>query len=197
MICGAEYSNMPEETKTERKPYVAIFGDNKSQRVTKTVWSLLSGYELKLASVDTVAELENIVSDAVLIIVVIQGVNDENIALARRFSHEPQVVADIVALAGDIDKKERIGILANGFDAVYNADFMDYPDFKYVLLNRVEKGFISLENRIQQEEYRRFKAALAASPDAFIVFDQNNKIFFVSEHYQKAYPRSGLRLVRG
>jgi signal transduction histidine kinase len=47
---------------------------------------------------------------------------------------------------------------------------------------------IRLNNRAQHQEYKRFRAALAASPDAFIVFDQNKKVVFVSEHYKRVYP---------
>lgn len=188
---------MHEDSKAERRPYVAIYGDNEKQEATKAVWSLLSSHELKLASVNSITQLEELAPDAVLIIIRTQGVNDKNNDLAQRFLRDPRVVADIVALSNEPDVEERIKILAWGFDAIFNMDFLDYPDFKNVLLNRVEKGFISLENRIQQEEYRRFKAALSASPDAFIVFDQNNRLFFVSEHYQKAYPLAGRRLVRG
>lgn len=188
---------MPDQAKAERKPYVAIYGDSKDQAITKGIWSLLSGYELKLASIDTLEDLERVAPDSVLIIIRTQDVNDENVSLARKISSEPRVVADIVALTEDARAADRVRILASGFDSIFKLEFLDYPEFKQVLLNRVEKGFISLENRLQQEEYHRFKAALAGSPDAFIVFDQNNKIFFVSEHYQNAYPHSGPRMVRG
>ncbi len=187
---------MPQ-VKAERKPYVAIFGDDHSQRLTKTVWTLLSGRDLKLANVKDTNELDEISSDAVIILVKLCGAADKNLNLARHISQNPRVVANIIAVTEDSGPEERMKILAAGYDAIFNFAFMDYPDFRQVLLNRVEKGYTNLENRIQQEEYRRFKAALAASPDAFIVFDQNNKLFFVSEHYRNAYPQSGPKLVRG
>lgn len=188
---------MADQAKAERKPYVAIFGDSKDQATTKRVWTLLSSFELKLASVSTLAELENIVPDAVLILIKIQDLNDNNVELARMITENPRAVANIFALVDEADPDEKIKILAKGFDAIFHTEILDYPEFKQVLLNSVEKGFVSLENRIQQEEYHRFKAALSASPNAFIVFDQNNKIFFVSEHYQNAYPLSGPRMLRG
>ncbi len=191
---------MHEEAKTERRPYVAIFGDNEKQEAAKAVWSLLSGHDLKLISVNTARELEEIAPDAVLILIVVRGVNDKNNELAQRFLRDPRVVADVVALSGEPDVHARVKILSSGYDAIFRMDFLEYgefPDFKTVLLNKVEKGFISLENRIQQEEYARFKAALAASSDAFIVFDDHRRLFFVSEHYRKAYPLCGGRLARG
>jgi len=188
---------MHEESKAERRPYVAIFGDNEKQQATKAIWSLLSSHDLKLASVNSVEELEKIAPDAVLIVIRTQGEDDRNNEMARRFLTDPRVVADVIALTEEPDVKERVKILSAGYDSIFNMDFLEWPEFKTVLLNRVEKGYISLENRIQQEEYRRFKASLSASPDAFIVFDENNKLFFVSEHYLKAYPQCGDRLVRG
>lgn len=187
---------MPKEAKNINKPYVVVFGD-KEQGVTKVIWSLLSSHELQLANVSDIDELDEMASGAVLILIAIQGLDDKNTEIALKLAHNPRVVADVIAVTEDAGVDERLKILAMGFDAIFNLDFMDYPDFKTILLNRVEKGFISLENRIQQEEYRRFKASLAASPDAFIVFDENNKLFFVSEHYKKAYPLTGHRLVRG
>lgn len=188
---------MPDKSKAERRPYIAIFGDNERQDATKAVWSVLSSHELKLASVSTLEELEKIAPDAVLILIITQGPEDKNNVLAQRFLRDPRVVADVVAINEEPDAEKRIKILAAGYDSIFSLDLLEYPDFKDVLLSRVEKGFISLENRIQQEEYRRFKAALSASPDAFIVFDENDRLFFVSEHYRKAYPLSGQRLVRG
>jgi signal transduction histidine kinase len=47
------------------------------------------------------------------------------------------------------------------------------------------------------KDYKRFRAALDASSSAFIVFDENKKVFFVSKHYYDAYPKSAKKLVKG
>lgn len=185
------------QAKKTKKPYVVIFGDDEGQSVAKQVWSFLSGNLLQMISAHTVEELEESAQNAVMIMIVTQGVNDKNNDLTMRLARNPRVTGDIVAVTDEKDVGQRVKILAKGFDAIFDVSFMEYPEFKEMLLNRIERGFISLENRIQQEEYRRFKASLAASPDAFIVFDENRKIFFVSEHYRKAYPTAGPRLIRG
>ncbi|MCB9995689.1 MAG: PAS-domain containing protein [Rhodospirillales bacterium] len=163
----------------------------------RAVEGLLSGYGLQLADINTMEDLDRLADDAVLILISLQGVSDGPIDLPRYLRQNPRLVADIVALTEDITPEERSKVLAAGFTSIFNTSFMTLPDFKQILLNRVERGFHCLENRIQQDEYARFKAALSASPDAFILFDKNNKIFFVSEHYRKAYPKSGMKLVRG
>ena len=185
------------ENNVYKKPYVVIFGDNEAHDLTKAIWSTLSGYELELINVDHADKLESVASDAVLILMAVDGPDDDNNQWASHLSHKPRVVADIIAVCDPTSDEMRLKVLSCGYDAMFNYSFLDKTDFKRVLLSRVEKGFNRLEHRVQQEEYSRFKASLAASPDAFIVFDENNKLFFVSEHYRKAYPQTGLRLVRG
>ena len=87
--------------------------------------------------------------------------------------------------------------MAEGYDGVFNNEFIEFPVFRKLLEQRINKGIISLRNRQQQEEYKKFKSALSASPDAFIVLDEDKKLFFVSEHYKKAYPKNRDKLVRG
>ena len=48
-----------------------------------------------------------------------------------------------------------------------------------------------------EKEYQIFRSALDASSDAFIIFDEQRKIFFVSQHYYDAYPESTPELVCG
>lgn len=183
--------------KKDRKPNVILYGDDGEPSLADLLRTLLAGHDIRLETAVSVEELQCKAPDAALILIRTAGENDPHNDLARLFMQEPRVVADIVALTGARGIEERLRILASGFDAIFNTDFFDYPELRNILMHRVEKGFTGLENRIQQEEYRRFKAALSASPDAFIVFDENRRLFFVSEHYRKAYPLSGSRFERG
>ncbi len=89
------------------------------------------------------------------------------------------------------------GALAAGCQLVFTYDMMGDERLVPVLQGMIQRGVARLQNRAQIEEYRRFKASLTASPDAFIVFDENRKVFFVSDHYHRAYPRCADRMVRG
>jgi signal transduction histidine kinase len=107
------------------------------------------------------------------------------------------MVGEIMGVSWEIDNSRRIGLLAQGFDSILSYEMIQDPDFKKIIDRKVEKARIRQTNRIMQEEYRRFRAALAASPDAFIVLDEERRIFFVSQHYKRAYPGLASRLVRG
>jgi hypothetical protein len=182
--------------KVFKKPYVVIFADNAEKHLTKAIWSSLSGHELELLNVSDPDELFKVASNAVLILMAVYKIDDENNKWAGDLSNKTRVVADVIAVTDTADEDMRLKLMSCGYDAVFNYSFFEKPDFKNALLSRVEKGFSRLEHRVQQEEYARFKASLAASPDAFIVFDEHRKLFFVSEHYRKAYPRTGMNLVR-
>ncbi|MBU0799684.1 MAG: HAMP domain-containing histidine kinase [Alphaproteobacteria bacterium] len=107
------------------------------------------------------------------------------------------MISNIVAITSDIDTADRVHILASGFDAIMDISLMDHKDLKQILLNMLDKGRNRLQHRVQHEEYQRFKASLSASPDAFVVLDHERKVFFVSEHYRRAYPKNGHLLKRG
>jgi signal transduction histidine kinase len=103
----------------------------------------------------------------------------------------------MVAITSDVQLDERIRILSNGFDSIIDIRLMDHKDLKQLLLNMLDKGRARLGHRVQHEEYQRFLAALSASPDAFIILDPQKQVFFVSDHYRRAYPMNGHLLQRG
>lgn len=186
---------MPNKSVT--KTTLSVFGDSGTQTVTKTVWSLLAGRDLRILSFDSFAELEEHAPDMAMIIIIAQGVNDTHIDLVKHLAKNPAVVCNMVAITRDVPLDERIRILSRGFDSIIDIKLMDHKDLKQLLLNMLDKGVNRLGYRMQYEEYQRFRAALSASPDAFIILDQNKKIFFVSDHYRRAYPMNGQLLERG
>ncbi len=179
------------------KPCIIVYGDREEQIITKGIWSLVAGQDIPILNPNTVEELAEKALEALLILIVIHAEDDPNIELARPLALQKDVVCGIVAITDDATVRQRIKVMAQGFDSIFNTSLMENRDFRRILMNKIEKGMTRLNNRAQEAEYRRFKASLAASPDAFIVFDENRKIFFVSEHYRKAYPQNGYRMVRG
>lgn len=165
--------------------------------MTKTVWSLLAGRDLKIVSLDNFMALDEQAPAMAMILISVKGVGDPNIEVVKHLVRNPNVVCNIVAITTDLKTDDRVHILASGFDAIIDINLMDPKDLKLILLNMLDKGRSRLEHKVQHEEYLRFKAALSASPDAFIVLDENNHIFFVSEHYRRSYPKNGYLLKRG
>ena len=188
---------MAEETEKLKNPCVLIFGDGEEKALTKAVWSILSPHNLPLVTVESHEELLDLAAESVLIFIFSQGLNDKNNEIPRILMANRRVVADVVAITDNADFEERLEILGKSYDGLFNIDVIEEPYCQQIVRDRLNKAFIRLENRNRQEEYKRFEAAMAASPDAFIIFDENNRLFFVSEHYKKAYPQSGARLVRG
>lgn len=135
--------------------------------------------------------------NASLIILAAETPGDEACQLALSLSANPGIAANLVCFAPQADVEGRIKFLTYGFNYAFSYEFMKYPDFRQVMLSKLKRGAHGIENRAQNEEYRRFRASLSASPDAFIVLDEDNKIFFVSHHYKRAYPQSAHKLVRG
>lgn len=187
---------MPETALTV-KPGIVIFGDTEEKLVAKTVWALLAGQGIRLIEATDRDDLARLAPEAALILCYIDNENGPDEKDVPALLQREEVVADVIALTYQADVKERMDILANGYDAIFHMEFLEYPALKKVLQNRVIKGQTRLRNHIQQEEYARFRAALAASPDAFIVFDGDNKLFFVSEHYKRSYAGAADILVRG
>jgi signal transduction histidine kinase len=154
--------------------------------------------DLSLVTLEQVDDFDRFAEHAVLIFV---NKTPQKLTKAAHFPtlkmKNDRIVCDILAFADSATTKDRMSWLSDGYDGALNREFVEYDTFKTMFQNRIHKGFIHLENRIQQEEYTQFKAALSASPDAFIVLDNRNKVFFVSQHYKKAYPVNGHKLVRG
>jgi signal transduction histidine kinase len=188
---------LSDSIKNTNSPKLVIHGDNADKKLTKVVWSLLSGQDIKIIGTSAPEELRAVAHEAVLIIVNITGGDDPACALAEELTGNPDIIGPLAAFTADDSAQTRLRLFASGFDNIFNAEFIDYPDFRKVLLGRIQKGRRRLSDRIQQEEYALFRAALAASPDAFIVFDDARKLFFVSEHYLRAYQDKAHLLVRG
>lgn len=163
----------------------------------KSIWSLLAGHEIRFVSSKSHEELLREAPTACLIILSAEVPGDEACQIAASLSTNPGIAADLVCFAPHAAIEDRIKFLTYGFDYAFNHEFMKYPDFRQVILSKLIRGARRIENRAQDEEYRRFRASLSASPDAFVVLDENNKIFFVSHHYKRAYPISAHKLVRG
>lgn len=107
------------------------------------------------------------------------------------------LVGDVVAFAPGADTARRMALLAAGYDLVLNPETIGDESFYAIVKRRLDRARAARTSRMMEEEYLRFREALKASPDAFIIFDDRDRIFFVSEHYKRAYPKIANRLVRG
>lgn len=182
-------------------PRILLFGESGASERIRSILSPLaqSGGDapvdvVPLASAD---DLCKEASDAILVIVAVRNSADWACAIPEKLSLDRDVVCSVLGIALECDLEERLRIMARGFDAVFDEDTLNSGEFKKIFANKIAKGFIRLRNRVQVAEYSRLQAALSAGAEAYIVFDGEKKLAFVSDHYRKAYPLSAGRLVRG
>lgn len=163
--------------------------------ITKIIWAAAADMGVEIQNINDIQILKEKSSDSLLTVIAIR--EDADIAVGTELARNMGLIGDIIGVDPAADTGRRARLLSAGFDSVFNLEMIESPDFKGILQHRLGKARIRQTNSIMQEEYRRFRAALTASPDAFIVLDSNRRIFFVSEHYKRAYPALAQKLVRG
>ena len=188
---------MENTVKSNAKPALIVYEASPDCPLGKSVWALMAGHDIRFVSAKTQEELQREAPAAALIILSANSPGDASCQITMSLAGNPLVTADLMGFVPNAAVEERINFLGYGFDYAFNEEFMKFPDFRKILLKKIDKGRMRLDNRAQNEEYLRFRASLSASPDAFLILDENNKIFFVSHHYKRAYPRSANLLIRG
>lgn len=188
---------VPINLRKRNLPSVVIFGDDSKNELAKILWGLVAGQDVRFLTPITKDELFNEAYHSALIFIRIHSMDDENITLAEQLSNTRGVVSDVVAITEEPEIRKRLHVMSQDFDAIYNREILELPEFRRVFLHKIKRGVRRLEARIQEDEYHTFKAFLSSSADAFIVFDNAKRIFFVSDHYRRIYPKSTEFFVRG
>ncbi len=187
----------PVDLRKKPLPAVTVFGDTRAKELCKLLFSLIPGQDVRFAMPETKEALIEEVYHSAIVFVLVADATDDNIELARELSMMPGVVADIIAITPEQEIRRRLHMLTYNYDNIFNWEILGTEDFRHIFLHKLKKGIMRLNARIQEDEYRSFKGYLSVSPDAFIVFDKNKRVLFVSEHYNKVYPRSAHLFVRG
>lgn len=117
--------------------------------------------------------------------------------LAKKLSHERMIVNDIIALKMEELEADDITLQSYGFDLTLTQADLERLETKTLLRLCIKKGSQRLRSLLLEEEYRRFSDALSCAPTSVLVFDNDKRLVFVSEHYFRSYPKSAPRLVRG
>jgi len=192
----ADFFSSPIDLRKKASPVISIYGDV-GHSLTRMIWELIPGYDVTISNPATPEALYEEAYDSAMVFVVVGSATDENLEIANKLSSINGVVADIIAITPEPDIRKRLHILAAKFDAIYNLDILSTQDFVQIFHHKLKKGIMRLHARLQEDEYTAFLGFLSVSADAFIVFDQQKRIFYVSEHYLRLYPRSREIFVRG
>lgn len=178
-------------------PIITIYGDDEERRLTKLIWTYIPGYDVRVSNPATEDDLHKEAYGSAVVFIVVKDQFDENVKIAEILSQTKGVVADIIAITPEQDIRQRLHILSAKFDSIYNLSILDSEEFKKIFLHKLKKGIMRLNARLQEDEYETFLGFLSVSADAFIVFDRQRRIFYVSQHYLTLYPASAEYFVRG
>ena len=178
-------------------PIITIYGDDAERSLTKLIWTYIPGYDVRVSNPATLDDLYKEAYGSAIVFVVVKDKLDENAKAAEILSQTKGVVADIIAITPEQDIRQRLHILSAKFDAIYNLSILGSDEFKKIFLHKLKKGIMRLNARLQEDEYETFLGFLSVSADAFIVFDRQRRIFYVSQHYLTLYPNSAALFVRG
>lgn len=175
---------------------IAIYGDNEQKSITTLVQGMLPSKDTRILNPLDEDSLLQAAGHSSLIIIGLENAQDTNVFQAARLKEHRHVVCDIIGVLSDQNANCQ-RIMAKNFDYCLPLAMCDSPDFKNILKNRVIQGSKRVSSFILEEEYRRFSDALSCAPTSIMVFDEDKRIVFVSEHYFRAYPKSAARLIRG
>lgn len=178
-------------------PVITIYGDDAERSLTKLIWIYIPGYDVRVSNPETEDELHKEAYGSAVVFIVVKDQLDKNVKLAEVLSQTKGVVADIIAITPEQDIRQRLHILSAKFDAIYNLSILDSEEFRKIFLHKLKKGIMRLNARLQEDEYETFLGFLSVSADAFIVFDSQRRIFYVSQHYLTLYPASAEYFIRG
>lgn len=202
---NARYSNKmskiqfssPVNLRKNNVPLISIYGDSEDRTLTKLIWSYIPGYDVRVTNPQTPEELYEEAYNSAVVFVVVSDHLDKNLKISEDLSNIKGVVADIIAITPEQDIRNRLHILSSKFDAIYNLEILDSNEFRKIFLHKLKKGVMRLNARLQEDEYETFLGFLSVSADAFIVFDKQKRIFYVSDHYLQLYPASASQFIRG
>lgn len=188
---------VPVNLRKKQLPAVLIYGDSDDRALSKILWNCIGDKDVRFLTTNDRDEFLKEASQSALVFINVPDINHERIGMAQILGERPDVVADVIAITAEQDIRARLQIMSQEFDGIYNWEILDLPEFRSVFKYKLSKGIRRLKARLQEDEYKVFQGFLSASADAFIVFDKDKRIFFVSNHYLEVYPQSASFFVRG
>jgi hypothetical protein len=176
---------------------VAIYGDTPDSQIAKSITAFIPDREIRILTPQDHETLERAATHSMLIFIGLHGEGDANLRLGARLKDNRSVMADVVGFCLKDIGLTPIQVMGHGFHSCITLSDSKTPDFKNFLVQKIITGNRRLASLIQEEEYRRVCDALSCAPASMIIFDQDKRATFVSDHYYRAYPKIAPRLIRG
>lgn len=177
---------------------IAIYGDDEFETFSKNIGDALKQEDIRICLPDTLDTLLEASQNCALILICLDTIGDSYLHLAQRIRADHRSACEIVAVArSDNHPALNASLLLMDYDMFIALSDFTSEDLSKILLKRISYGSQKLSKSIQEEEYRRFRDALSCAPASVMVFDEDKRIVFVSDHYFRVYPKSAPRLIRG
>ncbi len=181
---------------------VTIFSsDNKN--TLPNIAAILKKYQVRTLMPPDLDTLTQASENSALIIICIYD-NDKIEQVydyVRVLKNNKNIVADIVSIdcrtSNESYKNCKISLVGEGYDDSLDMDDMHNKAFENYLLQRIVRGRARIKQKIQEEEFKRFRDALAVSPVSMLIFDAEKRLVFASDHYLRAYPILASKFVKG
>jgi signal transduction histidine kinase len=173
------------------KPNIIIFDEAEKSPIAEAIWLQLAGTEVNLSVFRDYSEYEPSETPKIILIDInFYNKNNKIIDNLKKNSHllvvtEPDTPPDCLFLR------------SKGADFVVRLDELNNPEFLTILKHsmRYTEG-LAKENQ-KQIEQRYFEEALSMSPDAMIIFDNDKRVLYASDHYRRVYKNFNNILFRG
>lgn len=175
-----------------KKHAITVFDPSTDKVLSKKIWLLIGGGEYNINHiVDFQVRVD--APSAELLILNLDYIKLQEVAsVLGHYSCAAMGVTRLVDGAG-----ERLSFLAAGLDQVFDWGDLESPHFSGVLHAALLRARRDREKESALQDYDILKAALAITPDAFIIFDRDKKLVFASEHYKRFYKSVADKLLPG
>ena len=178
--------------------HITVYADEGEGTLAAKIKETLNDRNYKILTPGTLENLPQAARNSALVIIDLDNVNPENRNVAQSLRSDRLVAADIIGISqNDEDTELSPKLYLKGYDLFFSWDQLSSAEIKKLLAKRLAIGSHHLSQLLIEEEYRRFSDALSSAPASVMVFDQDKRLVFVSEHYFRAYPKSASRLSRG
>ena len=114
----------PVDLRKKPLPGVVVYGDDSSQNLTKLLFSLIPGQQVRFLTPTNMDELIAEAYHSAIVFVIINDTSDDNIKLAKTLSEMPGVVADIIALTPEPEIRRRLHMMTYDFDGIFNVEIL-------------------------------------------------------------------------
>lgn len=178
------------------RPRIAVFARTDADGFAKRLWTCLPSPDYLMVNYRETADLQPDLDNILLIFMNIQDFSPSEIEEMYRLVQNHPYPPEVIGVIDDSDLP-RNDIARKTCDLTLHMAELDKNNAATILRHKLHRALGRTELIAQQHMFENFKNALSSSRDAYIVFDTNKKLLFLSDHYKKIYSKIADKLVEG